>query len=388
MSFNLQLTNIYFFLCFIFLLFKQFCFLFLLLSPIITLMSVDALSREKVSNKKKAIIVIVSLSFITLLLFILSFFVGYSSLSFSEVIGGLFGQGSDIAIRVVQRVRLPRTLAALLIGGGLAISGLIMQTCLKNPMASPTTLGVSNAATLGANIAIILASGTGANFVMVAANPEMVSLCAFIMALLCVGTVLLISSFRRFSPTTVVLVGIALSSLFQAITTLIQYFADDVQLATVINWSFGNLERMTMKENLIASIVIIISFVIFLALSWRFNALLGGENMARNMGVRTTSLRFVGLFLASLIAAICVCFVGIIGFIGIIAPHICKRILGNDHRILIPASLLTGSSLLLLCDIATRLIGNGVSLPVGAITSIIGVPFFILIIAFRKEKHQ
>lgn len=351
-------------------------------------MSVDSLAREHKAYRHKAIIVISVLSLLTLFLFITSFFVGYSSLSFIEVIQGLFGAGSNVANRVVQNVRLPRTLAALLIGGGLALSGLIMQTSLKNPMASPTTLGVSNAATLGANVAIILVSGTGANFVLVAANPELVSLCAFIMALLCVGLVLAISSLKRFSPTTVVLVGIALSTLFQAITTLIQYFADDVQLATVINWSFGNLERMTMKENLITAIVVIVSFLIFMALSWRFNALLGGENMARNMGVRTTLLRFIGLFLSSLIAAICVCFVGIIGFIGIIAPHVCKKILGSDHRLLIPASLLSGSSLLLLCDIVTRAIGNGVSLPVGAITAIIGVPFFILVLAFKKEKQQ
>lgn len=350
-------------------------------------MGIEGLSREASTAKKKIILALSILSFLTILLFILSFFAGYSNLSFAEVVQGLFGQGGETAIRVVQKVRLPRTLAALLIGGGLSLSGLIMQTCLKNPMASPTTLGVSNAATLGANLAIILASGTGANFALVAANPTIVSLSAFLMAFACVGLVLAISSIRKFSPTTVVLVGIALSTLFQAITTLIQYFADDMQLATVVNWSFGNLERMTMGENGIAALVIIISFIIFMVLSWRFNALLSGENMARNMGVRTGLLRLVGLFLASLIAAICVCFVGNIGFIGIIAPHLCKKFLGNDHRLLIPASLLTGSSLLLACDILTRIIGSGVSLPVGAITALIGAPFFIFIIAFRKEKR-
>lgn len=345
-------------------------------------------TRSYLPSRTKAIWVLVILFILTILLFFLSFFVGYSDLSFSEVIMGLFGQGEDVAIRIVQRVRLPRTLAALIIGGGLSISGLIMQTCLKNPMASPTTLGVSNAATLGANIAIILASGTGTGFASVAAHPYAVSGMAFLFALACILIVLLVSSFRRFSPTTVVLVGIALSTFFGAITTLIQYFADDVQLSTVVNWSFGNLERMSMGQNAIAGIVVLAALVVFMLLSFRFNALLSGEHMAKSLGVRTTLLRLVGLLLSSIVAAVCVCFVGIIGFVGIIAPHIVKRFLGNDHRLIIPASLLAGCSLLLLCDILTRLIGSGLSLPVGAITSIIGAPFFVFILIARKERSH
>ncbi|MDO5329871.1 MAG: iron ABC transporter permease [Bacillota bacterium] len=350
---------------------------------------VTASSELLAKQRKKALIFIISMLVGVLLLFFISFLVGTRYYGFAETYQALFGFGDSVVVRVVNRVRLPRAIAAVVVGAGLAISGLIMQTCLKNPMASPSTMGVSNAATLGANLAILFLTGsTTSSFTAVSASPYAISAFALLFALICTSVVLALSSLRRFSPTTVVLVGVAMGSLFQALVTLLQYFADDVQLSTIVSWTFGDLERMSMGENGILGVIVLAAFILFFLLSYRYNALSGGENFARSLGVRTSTLRFVGLFVASLITAVAVSFVGIIGFVGIIAPHICKRIVGSDHRFLLPASALCGSFLLLFCDIATRLIGQGIALPVGAITAIIGAPFFIFIVFSRKEVKQ
>ncbi len=339
-------------------------------------------------NKKKRMIIFSCLFCVLILLIALSFIVTPNYMSIDRCVLGLFGQSDVAANRIMQKIMLPRNLGAILIGGGLALSGLIMQTSLKNPMASPATLGVSNAAVFGANIIILALYGTSSNsFISASDNPLSVAGVALAFAILCVFLVLLFSSFHRFHPTTVVLIGIALGSSFQAATTLLQYFADDVALSAVVGWSFGNLERLTMNENYILIAVILFSLVIFSLISYRFNALDAGDGFARSVGVNTTLLRLVSLFIASLIGALCVSFCGIIGFVGIIAPHIMKRLIGNDHRLLIPASFMAGSSLLLLCDIFTRLIGQGTSLPVGAVTALLGTPMF-LIILFTKKGNK
>ncbi len=328
---------------------------------------------------------ILILCVITLVLFLLSFIVTPNYMSVDRCLLGIFGQSDQAANRIMQKIMLPRNLGAFVIGGGLALSGLIMQTSLKNPMASPATLGISNAAVFGANVIILALYGTStSSFVSASDSPFSVAGVAFAFAFVCVLLVLLFSSFHRFHPTTVVLVGIALGSSFQAATTLLQYFADDVALSAVVGWSFGNLERLTMSENYILLSVILISLICFSLISYRFNALDAGDGFAKSVGINTSLLRFVSLLIASLIGALCVSFCGIIGFVGIIAPHIMKRIVGNDHRVLIPTSFLAGASLLLICDIFTRLIGGGTSLPVGAITALLGTPMFLLILFTKK----
>lgn len=336
-------------------------------------------------KKKKNILVVSILLGITILCFLLSFFITPINMSIDRCFYGLFGIGDNASIRIMQKIMLPRNIAALAIGGGLALSGLIMQTSLKNPMASPATLGISNAAVFGANIIILAIYGTGSSsFVSASDSPFSVAAVAFAFALLCVVIVLALSSIHRFHPNTVVLVGIALGSSFQAATTLLQYFADDVALSAVVGWSFGNLERVTMGENYILLAVVLVSLLVFSLLGYRFNALDAGDGFARSVGIHTALLRCVSLLVASLLGALCVSFCGIIGFIGIIAPHIMKRLLGNDHRLLFPTSFLAGASMLLICDMLTRLIGQGTSLPVGAITALIGTPFFFIILFTKK----
>ena len=320
-------------------------------------------------------------------------FVGSSNMTFREGLDALMGKGSRAHSRIIWRIRIPRVLAALIAGAGLGLSGLVMQSTLNNPMASPSTLGVSNAAVFGANLSIIAFAGgflsTGNNIQSfgVGANPYATSLLAFLFAALSVLLILGLCTIRSFSPNVVVLAGMAIGSVWTAATTILQFYATDVGLSAAVIWSFGDLGRATYRTDAIMAAVVLVGFVFFMLMAWKYNALLSGEATAKTMGVNVEGLRFATLLLASVITAACVSFLGIIGFVGIICPHVTKKLLGQDHRVTLPVSCLMGSLLLLLADTLSRSLGSGSALPVGAITSLLGAPFFIAIIFGRKENR-
>ena len=180
----------------------------------------------------------------------------------------------------------------------------------------------------------------------------------------------------------------ALSSVWTAATTILQFYATDVGISAAVVWSFGDLGRATYRTDAIMAAVVLVGFGFFMIMSWQFNALLSGEATARTMGINVDLLRFVSMLLASLITAVCVSFLGVIGFVGIICPHVTKKLLGQDHRVTIPVSALSGSLLLLFADTLSRSMGGGSALPVGAITSLLGAPFFLTIIFSRKENRR
>lgn len=318
-------------------------------------------------------------------------FVGSSDISVSEGVSALFGGGTPAHRRIMLHIRLPRVFAAIIAGAGLSVSGLIMQTVLGNQMASPSTLGVSNAAVFGANLSIIALAGgfltTGNNpaDLTLGADPYMTGTLAFLFSTLSVLLILALCRIRAFTPSVVVLSGIALGSVFTAATTILQFYATDVGLSAAVVWSFGDLSRATFTTNAIMGITVLFGVVFFTLMSWKYNVLLGGEATAKSLGVKVTALRFSSLLIASLITAVCVSTLGIIGFVGIICPHVAKKLLGADHRITVPASVLLGSLLLLLSDTLSRTVGGGSALPVGAITSLLGAPFFIAVI-FSKRR--
>lgn len=345
-------------------------------------------------DKHKKIAAIVILIIITVVLGFVCLFVGSSNMSLSECIDALFGNGSSAQIRIIRSIRIPRVLAAIIAGAGLSISGLIMQTNLNNPMASPSTLGVSNAAVFGANLSIIAFAGgflsTGNNLknYTTGFNPYAASLMAFAFSTLSIIMILGLCRLRSFRPGVVVLAGIAVGSLWTAATTILQFYATDVGLSAAVIWTFGDLGRATYKTDIIMASVIVVGIIYFMVMSWRFNALLSGEPAAKSLGVNVNRLKFISMLLASLITAVCVSYLGMIGFVGIICPHVVKKLLGQDHRFTIPASVFAGSILLLLADTVSRSIGNGSALPVGAITSLLGAPFFLIIILFRKGDKE
>lgn len=338
---------------------------------------------------KKRIITLSILLGLLIILFIASIFIGTSNMSFIDGLKALFGQGSQVNQTIIQRIRLPRIIAAVLAGVALSLSGTIMQTMSNNVMASPSTLGVSNAAVLGANIAIIIlgggtiiANGGKVNI----SNPYFVSGFAFLFALGSTLLVLFLSRFRKYNSATTVLIGITFGTFCTGITTLIQYFANDTTLSSAIYWSFGDLARATYEYDLIILVVVVISFIFFMIFAYRYNAVLLGEESASSLGINLKLFRFISLLLASLLCAVTVSLLGIIGFIGLLAPQIMRRIIGNDHRYLLVGASLFGAVILLFSDILSKMMLNGISLPVGAITSIIGAPIFIIIILLGRKK--
>lgn len=320
-------------------------------------------------------------------------FVGSSNMSLGDALNTLLGKGSPAQSRILWNIRLPRVLAAIIAGAGLSVAGLVMQTTLNNAMAAPSTLGVSNAAVFGANLSIIAFAGgflsTGNNLrnFDVGANPYATSVLAFVFATASVLLILALCTLRAFNPNVVVLAGMAIGSIWTAATTILQFYATDVGLSAAVVWSFGDLGRATYRTDGLMAVVVLVGLVFFLCMSWKYNALLSGEATAKTMGVHVTGLRFASLLLASLITAACVSFLGVIGFVGVICPHVTKKLMGQDHRVTLPVSCLMGSLLLLLADTLSRSLGGGSALPVGAITSLLGAPFFIAIIFGRKERH-
>ena len=353
----------------------------------------NSIERLRRQNRKNRCILCLLVLAVTIMAFV-CLFVGSSHMSVSDGFAALFGEGTAANVRIIRNIRIPRVLAALIAGAGLSVSGLIMQTTLNNSMASPSTLGVSNAAVFGANLSIIafaggyLSTGNNLNSYTVGANPFATSFLAFVFSTASILLILSLCRIRAFSPNVVVLSGMAIGSVWTAATTILQFYATDVGLSAAVVWSFGDLGRATYETDGIMAAMVLLGVAFFRCNAWKFNALLSGEATAKTMGVDVERVRFISMLLASVITAVCVSFLGVIGFVGIICPHVTKKLLGQDHRMTIPVSVLSGSLLLLLADTLSRSLGGGSALPVGAITSLLGAPFFIALIFSRKENRR
>lgn len=344
--------------------------------------------KKYTANKK---VVLILLLLLIVIAFVFALNAGSSNLNLYQVIQAVLGQGTAISDVVIWKIRLPRVLAAIIAGAGLSVAGCVMQNNLRNPLASPSTLGISNAAAFGANLAIIVfgagsLQSTGTDAVIIN-NPYLVTLFAFICAMVGTVVILLLARCRGFSPEAMILAGVALSSLFSAGTILIQYFAQDVQIAAAVFWTFGDLGRAAWKEVIILACLIGLSVIYFMFRRWDYNALDSGEETAKSLGVHVENVRLGGMFVSSLITAVAVSFLGIIGFIGLVGPQIMRRIVGGDHRYLIPASALTGALLLLVSDTLARTMVAPVVLPVGAITSFFGAPLFLYLLARGYRRN-
>ncbi len=322
------------------------------------------------------------------MVFLYSLTSGAYGLSLRQVIQTLLGKGGRIPRIVIWNIRLPRLVASLMVGASLGVSGAVLQGYLRNPLATPFTMGVSNGAMFGASLAIILGAGYSMNSGQVfLSNPYAVVIFAFLGALSATIVILTLAKLRGLSPEAIVLAGIAMSSLFVALTTLIQYFANELQLAAMVYWSFGNLGRATWKQDGIMFAFFVVAFFYFMLRRWDLNASTMGDDVAKSVGVNVERERLIGTLLATLITSVTVSFVGVIGFIGLIAPHSMRLTAGGDYRFLIPLSALTGALLLLSADTLARLIVSPLTLPVGVITSFLGAPAFIYLLV-RMEGNR
>ncbi|ROM46143.1 iron-siderophore ABC transporter permease [Pseudomonas poae] len=308
---------------------------------------------------------------------------GPASYSFSEVLGALFSPDSaSPQVRVVMwDIRLPVALMAVAVGAALSLAGAQMQTILNNPLASPFTLGISAAASFGA--ALGLAFGVA---LFPLAAQFMVPLNAFIMAMLSALLIHFLSMRRGVTAETIVLLGIALVFTFNALLALVQFFATEQAVAAVVFWTMGSLTKATWPKLGVICLVILITLPIFAKRAWALTALRLGDDKAASFGINVRSLRFQTLIMVSLLASFPVAFVGTIGFIGLVGPHIARMLIGEDQRFFLPASLLTGSLILSASSVVSKTLIPGAIFPIGVVTSLIGVPFFISLILGGKKN--
>jgi iron complex transport system permease protein len=340
---------------------------------------------------QRKVFIICLLVLLTALLGVYAINAGSAELSPAQVLLTLLGKAEGRLNIIIWNIRLPRVLAAVTAGVGLSVAGCVMQNLLRNPLASPFTLGISQGAAFGAAVAIIaLGAGsthsTSADAVIIN-NPYLVTIAAFMGAMATTLVVLFLAQVRGVTPEAMVLAGVALGSLFSAATIILQFFASDVQVASIVFWTFGDIGRASWRDLEIMAVVTGAALLYFMANRWNYNALDGGEETAKGLGVDVEKVRLAGMFVASLITAVTVSFLGIIGFIGLVGPHMMRRVLGNDHRFLIPASSVMGGLLLLASDTLARTIISPVVLPVGAITSFMGAPLFLYLLSRGYGKR-
>ncbi|AKJ29742.1 FecCD family ABC transporter permease [Caldimonas brevitalea] len=309
---------------------------------------------------------------------------GPSSFPLSQLATGLWRPDTlDAAQRVILwDVRLPYAVMAVLVGASLGLAGAEMQTALDNPLASPFTLGIAAAASVGASLVIVSgfdAYGLG--------EPIAVPAGAFLCA---AGATLLIQTLTRVwgaGVDTVVLFGIALMFTFEALLWLLQFIASPDSLQQIVFWVMGSLSRATWDKIAVVATTLLVCMVWAQRQAWTMTALRGGEDQARSLGIAVERLRLVTLLRVSLLSAAALAFVGTIGFVGLVGPHIARLLLGEDHRFLLPGSALAGAVMLSVASVLSKTLVPGVVLPVGIITALVGVPVFMGLILKHRSRR-
>jgi len=296
----------------------------------------------------------------------------------------LWARGDDyLQANILWKIRIPRVLMAFLAGGALATSGMAFQAMFRNPLATPFTLGISSGAALGAATAIHL--GLRFSYSGISA----VSLCAFAGALLVILLVYSLSRARRgFSTATMLLAGVAVSFFCSSLILFVQYLSDPTGAFLMLRWVIGGLENVVDFEDVLNLFPFVAAgCLIVLYLTHELNLIATGEELAVSRGVEVQRTKLVLFLTTSLMVGAVVALCGPIGFVGLMAPHICRLLIGPDHRYLMPATLLFGSAFLVLCDTVARTIMAPIELPVGIITALLGGPFFLWLLLGRGSQE-
>ena len=339
----------------------------------------DIVANQRKLERKRWF-VILSFLVIGVVSLILDVMTGPAMLSVSEVVNSLFdiGEVDKMTDNIVHNLRLPMALMALVVGATLAVGGAEIQTLLNNPMASPYTLGLAAAAGFGASI--VIAFGSFGLPVQVA-----VPIGAFVMTMLASGILFLFASKRLFSSEMLVLVGIALLFIFQSLLSLVQFISAPEVSQQILFWLFGSLNKATWQSLIIIIVVTTICVALLSKELWKLTALRLGEDRAASLGINLQVLRIKVLVLVAMMTATAISFVGVIGFIGLVAPHVARMLLGEDQRFFLPGAMLVGAAFLSLSSVLSKVIIPGALFPVGIVTSFIGVPFFFWIILNNKR---
>ncbi len=302
--------------------------------------------------------------------------------TFAIVYDHLFGtitEETETADYIIWEWRLPRICTGLLAGAGLGAAGAVMQSILRNPLADPYTTGISSGASFGATLAIGLGiSVIGGTYSIVAS--------AFLFSLIPMSVIILVSKMKGASPTTMVMAGIAVMYIFNACTTMIKLWVSPDKLSEIFSWSVGSIDGATWPQVFTLLVVVLTGYFILQLFSRKLNVLSTGDESSRSIGVDANKLRIACLFIVSLMAAGVVSFTGLIGFIGLVSPHITRLIIGSDNRFLIPASAAFGAVLLTTADVVGRIVLAPTVIQVGVITAFIGGPMFLYLILRQKKE--
>ena len=319
-----------------------------------------------------------------LILSIYSVTIGPYPMTIGDVIDVLWNfitmqpQDDTTIAHIVLNLRLPRIIGGIICGFALAVCGAAMQSMMKNPLADPYTMGISSGAGFGAALAMIL------GIELIAGGGIVVN--AFVFAVIPAVIILFLSRFRKATPTMMVLCGISLMYLFNALTQLFMLIADPDDMSAVYEWMVGSLDGVSYDELLLVLLVTVIGSLYVQYMANQLNVMGIGDESAQTLGVDVERRRLVILMVITLVAASVVSFTGVIGFVGLVAPHIARTLIGSDNRYLVPASGVVGSLLLVASDILARTIASPVMLPVGVITACVGGPLFMLLI-LRSTKE-
>lgn len=337
---------------------------------------------QKITGRKYAVVVLLSITVV--LTFFVDIAVGPAWLSITEIYSAIFKPHSvDPATSViVWNLRLPVALMAVVVGASLSIAGAEMQTILDNPLASPYTLGVSAAAGFGAALVLVLGAG-----IIPCGKDFMVPINAFFFAMLTCLLIYAIAKRSKLSSETMVLAGVAILFLFQSATALLQYVASEQQLQSVVFWLYGNLFRTTWLKLAIVVAILIVTVPVLAKDAWKLTAMRLGDEKAKSLGVNVERLRLKVFIWVSILIGAAVCFVGTIGFIGLAGSHIARMLVGEDQRFFLPTSALAGAVLLSAASAVCKLIIPGAIIPIGIVTSFIGVPFFIALTLKRRRGY-
>ena len=311
---------------------------------------------------------------------------GSVSIPFSEVLGSLFGSVDNETWQVIiTKVRLPKAITAIMVGSGLGISGLLMQTLFRNPLAGPFVLGISSGASLGVAI-VILGSGLfGGLFATVLISKWSIVIAASLGSFLVLLAVLAVSSRVR-DTMAILIIGLMFGSITAAIVSVLSYFSSAEQLQQYIFWGFGSLSNLSWEELLIFFCIYSVGIVLSIFSVKGLNALLLGDNYAKSLGLSLKSSRFVIIFATSLIAGTITAFAGPIAFIGLAIPHLTRQIFKTtNHKILLPAVFLFGAIVMLICDSIAQVPTSDYMLPINAITALVGAPVVIWLLVRQRK---
>lgn len=327
------------------------------------------------------------LFFFILIVFIVNISFGSVNIPFKEIVNSILNQEAtkESWNYIILDYRLPKAITAILVGSGLAISGLLMQTLFRNPLAGPYVLGVSSGASLGVAVLILGSSALGGSFLVISQNNFLMSIAASIGSFLVLFAVIIVA--RKVKNTmTILIIGLMFSSLTAAVISVLAYFSSAENLQQYLFWSFGSLGNLTWNEILVFTILIVVGLIIILPTIKPLNSLLLGENYAKSLGINFNRTRNLILISTSIFTGVITAFSGPIAFVGLATPHITKLVFNtSNHKILIPAVAVLGAIIMLISDTISQLPNSEFTLPINAITSLFGAPVVIWLLV-RKKK--